>query len=170
MCLCLWPFIFRPCCPSCTSLSLPPCCPRCAAAAQEQHGSKMAFLDGAPPERLCQPMVDHFTARGGEIVMNARVKDIVLNVSSLGGQRGMQALSAHIHGFNLYGEPLCCRLWIGRCVRDVHLSHSVGLLAFTYANHALESLRSSMHVESYFEVKRKLNAWCMRRTTTPSSI
>uniref|UniRef100_A0A7S0WQG3 Phytoene dehydrogenase n=1 Tax=Chlamydomonas leiostraca TaxID=1034604 RepID=A0A7S0WQG3_9CHLO len=46
---------------------------------QERHGSKMAFLDGAPPERLCQPMVDHFTARGGELKMNARIKDIVLN-------------------------------------------------------------------------------------------
>lgn len=46
---------------------------------QEQHGSKMAFLDGAPPERLCQPMVNHFTARGGELKFNARVKDIVLN-------------------------------------------------------------------------------------------
>jgi 15-cis-phytoene desaturase len=45
----------------------------------ERHGSKMAFLDGAPPERLCQPMVDHFTSRGGEIKMEARVKDIVLN-------------------------------------------------------------------------------------------
>lgn len=30
---------------------------------QERHGSKMAFLDGAPPERLCQPMVDHFSKR-----------------------------------------------------------------------------------------------------------
>lgn len=40
----------------------------------------MAFLDGAPPERLCQPMVDHFTSRGGEVKMDARIKDIVLNV------------------------------------------------------------------------------------------
>nr|ADD52599.1 phytoene desaturase [Dunaliella salina]QIW94439.1 carotene synthesis related protein [Dunaliella salina] len=46
---------------------------------QERHGSKMAFLDGAPPERLCQPMVDHFTSRGGELRMNARIKQIVLN-------------------------------------------------------------------------------------------
>ncbi|KAG2452505.1 hypothetical protein HYH02_002744 [Chlamydomonas schloesseri] len=46
---------------------------------QERHGSKMAFLDGAPPERLCQPMVDYFKARGGDLKMNARVKDIVLN-------------------------------------------------------------------------------------------
>ena len=46
---------------------------------QERHGSKMAFLDGAPPERLCQPILDHFTAKGGQIMMNARIKDIVLN-------------------------------------------------------------------------------------------
>lgn len=46
---------------------------------QETHGSKMAFLDGAPPERLCQPLVDHFTARGGELRMNARLKTIELN-------------------------------------------------------------------------------------------
>ncbi|KXZ55966.1 hypothetical protein GPECTOR_2g1518 [Gonium pectorale] len=46
---------------------------------QERHGSKMAFLDGAPPERLCQPMVDHFQARGGELKMNARLQRIELN-------------------------------------------------------------------------------------------
>lgn len=39
----------------------------------------MAFLDGAPPERLCQPMVDYFTAKGGELQMNARLREIVLN-------------------------------------------------------------------------------------------
>lgn len=39
----------------------------------------MAFLDGAPPERLCQPLVDYFTAKGGQIKMNARLKEIVLN-------------------------------------------------------------------------------------------
>lgn len=41
---------------------------------QETHGCKMAFLDGAPPERLCGPMVEHFTSRGGEVRLNARVK------------------------------------------------------------------------------------------------
>lgn len=46
---------------------------------QERHGSKMAFLDGAPPERLCQPMVDYFSAKGGSVKMNARIKEIVLN-------------------------------------------------------------------------------------------
>lgn len=46
---------------------------------QETHGSKMAFLDGAPPERLCQPIVDHFSSLGGEVRFNARLKEIVLN-------------------------------------------------------------------------------------------
>ena len=45
---------------------------------QEQHGSKMAFLDGSPPERLCQPTVDYIKERGGEVKLNARVKGIEL--------------------------------------------------------------------------------------------
>ena len=46
---------------------------------QEKNGSKMAFLDGAPPERLCQPMVDYITARGGEVRLNAPIKEFLLN-------------------------------------------------------------------------------------------
>ncbi|MBW4490036.1 MAG: 15-cis-phytoene desaturase [Trichocoleus desertorum ATA4-8-CV12] len=46
---------------------------------QERYGSKMAFLDGAPPERLCQPMVDHVTERGGQVRLKAPLKEIVLN-------------------------------------------------------------------------------------------
>lgn len=46
---------------------------------QEKHGSKMAFLDGSPTERLCQPMVDHITANGGEVRLNAPLKEILLN-------------------------------------------------------------------------------------------
>jgi 15-cis-phytoene desaturase len=46
---------------------------------QERHGSKMAFLDGAPPERLCQPIVDYITARGGEVHMKKGLKNIALN-------------------------------------------------------------------------------------------
>jgi 15-cis-phytoene desaturase len=49
---------------------------------QETHGSKMAFLDGAPPERLCQPMVDYVTERGGEVRLNAPLKEILLNEDS----------------------------------------------------------------------------------------
>lgn len=46
---------------------------------QEKHGSKMAFLDGNPPERLCQPIVDYFTARGGQLQINSRLQKIELN-------------------------------------------------------------------------------------------
>jgi 15-cis-phytoene desaturase len=46
---------------------------------QERYGSRMAFLDGAPPERLCQPIVDHVTAQGGEIHLNKPLKEILLN-------------------------------------------------------------------------------------------
>jgi 15-cis-phytoene desaturase len=46
---------------------------------QERYGSKMAFLDGAPPERLCQPLVDYITEQGGEVRLNAPVQEFVLN-------------------------------------------------------------------------------------------
>lgn len=46
---------------------------------QEKNGSKMAFLDGAPTERLCEPLVDYITARGGEVRLNAPLKEILLN-------------------------------------------------------------------------------------------
>jgi 15-cis-phytoene desaturase len=46
---------------------------------QEKNGSKMAFLDGSPTERLCQPLVDYITAGGGEVRLNAPLKEILLN-------------------------------------------------------------------------------------------
>jgi 15-cis-phytoene desaturase len=46
---------------------------------QERYGSKIAFLDGSPTERLCQPIVDYVCDRGGEIRLNAPLKEIVLN-------------------------------------------------------------------------------------------
>jgi len=46
---------------------------------QERYGSKIAFLDGAPPERLCQPIVDYVVERGGEVWVNAPLKEIALN-------------------------------------------------------------------------------------------
>ncbi len=39
----------------------------------------MAFLDGSPTERLCQPIVDYITERGGEVRLNAPLKEILLN-------------------------------------------------------------------------------------------
>ncbi|RMF24600.1 MAG: 15-cis-phytoene desaturase [Cyanobacteria bacterium J083] len=46
---------------------------------RERYGSKVAFLDGSPTERLCQPMVDYITERGGEVRLNAPLKEIALN-------------------------------------------------------------------------------------------
>ncbi|WP_310484143.1 15-cis-phytoene desaturase [Chamaesiphon sp. VAR_48_metabat_403] len=46
---------------------------------KERYGSKIAFLDGSPTERLCQPIVEHFQAAGGEIRMERPLKQIVLN-------------------------------------------------------------------------------------------
>lgn len=46
---------------------------------QEKHGSKMAFLDGNPPERLCLPILDHIQSLGGQVQLNSRVQKIELN-------------------------------------------------------------------------------------------
>lgn len=46
---------------------------------KERYGSKVAFLDGSPTERLCQPMVDYITERGGEVRLNAPLKEILLD-------------------------------------------------------------------------------------------
>ncbi|URE37534.1 hypothetical protein MUK42_15517 [Musa troglodytarum] len=46
---------------------------------QEKHGSKMAFLDGNPPERLCKPIADHIESLGGEVWVNSRTQKIELN-------------------------------------------------------------------------------------------
>mmetsp|Transcript_11700 Transcript_11700/g.17460 ORF Transcript_11700/g.17460 Transcript_11700/m.17460 type:complete len:301 (+) Transcript_11700:506-1408(+) len=46
---------------------------------QETHGSKMAFLDGPPPTRLCQPMVDYITKNGGSVYLEKRLKKIHTN-------------------------------------------------------------------------------------------
>jgi 15-cis-phytoene desaturase len=45
---------------------------------QEKNGSKMAFLDGSPTERLCQPLVDYITERGGEVRLNSPVQEFLL--------------------------------------------------------------------------------------------
>ncbi|MEM9215889.1 MAG: 15-cis-phytoene desaturase [Cyanobacteria bacterium P01_F01_bin.150] len=46
---------------------------------QEKNGSKMAFLDGSPTERLCQPLADYVIERGGEVRLNSPLKKVILN-------------------------------------------------------------------------------------------
>ncbi len=61
---------------------------------QEKNGSKMAFLDGAPPERLCNPIVEYIEHLGGEVHLNSPLREIKLkedgSVESflIGGKRG----------------------------------------------------------------------------------
>ena len=43
----------------------------------------MAFLDGLPPEKLCQPIVDHFTQRGGEIRCHAHLSHCMIRPLAL---------------------------------------------------------------------------------------
>jgi len=63
---------------------------------QESDGSKMAFLDGNPPQRLCQPIVDYVTERGGEVHLNAPLREIQLNADGsvsgfrIGGIKGQE--------------------------------------------------------------------------------
>jgi 15-cis-phytoene desaturase len=81
---------------------------------QEKHGSKMAFLDGAPPERLCQPMVDYITDRGGQVRLNAPLKEILLNDDNtvrgfwVGGLNGAEPelLTADVYVSAMPVDPL----------------------------------------------------------------
>ena len=46
---------------------------------QEGAGSRIAFLDGSPTERLCEPIKEYIEARGGVVRTNAPVTRILLN-------------------------------------------------------------------------------------------
>lgn len=94
---------------------------------QETHGSKMAFLDGAPPERLCQPMVDYFTAKGGQLKMNARIKDIVLNSDKT--VKELRLADGETVSCRSGGRPLCLRTWPlgnkGDFLSYLHISYKI---------------------------------------------
>jgi 15-cis-phytoene desaturase len=45
----------------------------------EDNGLQMAFLDGNQPDRVCAPLKDHIESKGGKVVTNAPVKEIVTN-------------------------------------------------------------------------------------------
>ena len=45
----------------------------------EDNGLQMAFLDGNQPDRVCEPMKQHIEARGGSVLLNSPIKEIVTN-------------------------------------------------------------------------------------------
>ncbi len=61
---------------------------------QEKNGSKMAFLDGAPPERLCEPIVEYIRSCGGEVYLESPLREINLKPDgsvdsfTIGGKKG----------------------------------------------------------------------------------
>ncbi len=61
---------------------------------QEKNGSKMAFLDGSPPERLCKPIVEYIEAHGGKVHINQPLREITLKPDGsiekfkMGGAKG----------------------------------------------------------------------------------
>ncbi|TAF53002.1 MAG: FAD-dependent oxidoreductase [Oscillatoriales cyanobacterium] len=81
---------------------------------QETKGSKMAFLDGSPTERLCQPMVDYITERGGEVRLNAPIREFLLEDDNtvrgfqIGGVKGAQSevLTADLYVSAMPVDPL----------------------------------------------------------------
>lgn len=66
----------------------------------EADGSQTAFLDGNQPDRLCQPIVDHVTDRGGQVQVGKPITSIALNpdntVQYLQGADGSQ-ITANVY-------------------------------------------------------------------------
>jgi 15-cis-phytoene desaturase len=80
---------------------------------QERDGSRMAFLDGNPPQRLCEPLVDYIRARGGNVVLERALRGIELHqdgtVASfrMGGRgEGGQQVQADAYVSALPVDPL----------------------------------------------------------------
>ena len=67
---------------------------------QEKNGSQMAFLDGSPTERLCQPLADYITERGGEIRLNAPLQKILTDDREVGGV----SVANRVREFQLRGQ------------------------------------------------------------------
>lgn len=79
---------------------------------QEKNGSKMAFLDGSPTERLCQPLVDYITSGGGEVRLQVPVKEFLLDDNGsvrgflIRGDGGDEVLSADAYVSAIPVDPL----------------------------------------------------------------
>ena len=58
----------------------------------EDNGLQMAFLDGNQPERLCAPMVQHIEERGGKVVLNSPIQEIIVTNDDDNNDRSIQCL------------------------------------------------------------------------------
>jgi 15-cis-phytoene desaturase len=72
---------------------------------QEKNGSRMAFLDGNPPQRLCEPIVESIRARGGEVHLDSPLREIQLNADGsvrafrIGGAQGKEPHTVEADAF-----------------------------------------------------------------------
>ncbi len=80
---------------------------------QQKDGSKMAFLDGSPTERLCQPIVDYITAGGGEVRLNAPIKEFLLDEE--GKVKGFLLKSPHGEA----EEVITCDVYVSAISVDI---------------------------------------------------
>ncbi|CCH66052.1 Phytoene desaturase, pro-zeta-carotene producing [Richelia intracellularis HM01] len=72
---------------------------------QEKNGSKMAFLDGSPTERMCQPIADYITKHGGEVRLNSSLKEILLTPDGIVEGfliRGLNGKPDYVENADLY--------------------------------------------------------------------
>ena len=75
----------------------------------EADGSQTAFLDGNQPDRLCKPMVDHITARGGEVRTGVPISAI-----------DVDEVSGDVTGFTLAsGEQITADVYVSAVPVDV---------------------------------------------------
>lgn len=96
---------------------------------QETHGSKIAFLDGSPTERLCEPLKDYIESRGGIVRTDSPVTRVLVNDDkSVAGLllRGNEVISADAYVNAMPVEAvkkLCPPEWRGMPYFDdlVHL-------------------------------------------------
>jgi 15-cis-phytoene desaturase len=96
---------------------------------QETHGSKIAFLDGSPTERLCEPLKEYIESRGGIVRTDSPVTRILVNHDkTIAGLllRGNEVVSADAYVNAMPVEAvkkLCPPEWRGMSYFDnlVHL-------------------------------------------------
>jgi 15-cis-phytoene desaturase len=108
---------------------------------QEKNGSKMAFLDGAPPERLCLPISQYIQAKGGDIRFKSGIKRFKLeedgSVEELELLNG-ETLKADLYVSAMPGQPFYICIFIVIHIFSLFLLNSLvlfsSLFCFDHAN------------------------------------
>ena len=103
---------------------------------QEGDGSKIAFLDGAPPERLCAPLVAYIEARGGRVLLNKPLERIALAPD--GAVRGFEVRGVRDAAGALQERELVAADRYLSCV-PVHIMQKLTPAAWADGSHGAET-------------------------------